>query len=313
MPARKRPNFLAYLALFANIALWGFALPIVKLGNLHGLDPQFFLFLRHAIAFVLSLPIILLFYRRQFRAALNQSSLGKIFLIEFVGIFVSLTLLYQGLNRTSAIEANLIGIVYPVFIVIGGIIFLKEREHRNEFLGLLVILLGTIVITLQTNSHSGHLLGNALIFTHTITTAAYYLLAKKYYHNLNKWVITHLSFFFSTLTFLVYNIFFAPQSFSNFSLVFDLSTSIYPLLAILYMAIPGSILALTFYLFAQDHIEASEAAVFNYLQPLFSLPAAFILLGESISMRDFLGLCVIAVGLYLANRQHFAHKGISRH
>jgi len=283
-------------------------LPIVKLGNNHGLDPQFFLFSRHLIAFFLSLPIIFLFYRHDFKKTFHLSALVKIFLIEFVGIFLSLTLLYQGLVRTTSIEANLIGIVYPVFIVIGGIIFLREHEHKNEFFGLLIILLGTVIITLQTNSHSEHLLGNSLIFAHTISTAAYYLFAKKFYRGLNKWVITNLSFFFSTICFFVYNLIFLPQSFANIHLVFDLSTSIYPLAAILYMAIPGSVLALTFYLYAQDRIEASEAAVFNYLQPLFAMPASFLLLGESVSLRDFIGLIIIAIGLLLANRQLFSRK-----
>lgn len=68
------------------------------------------------------------------------------------------------------------------------------------------------------------------------------------------------------------------------------------------MAIPGSILGLTLYLYGQDKIEASEASLFTYLQPAFAIPASILLLSESISLLELLATGIIITGVIIAEK-----------
>lgn len=72
---------------------------------------------------------------------------------------------------------------------------------------------------------------------------------------------------------------------------------------IAYMAILSGIIAYISYQYALQKIEASEASVFYYLQPLFAIPVAVIFLQESLSLVFFVGALIIAAGVYLAEKR----------
>ena len=83
--------------------------------------------------------------------------------------------------------------------------------------------------------------------------------------------------------------------------------------AVLYMATLGSIVALSAYIKAQDNIEASEASIFRYLQPLVYIPLAIIFLKESFTIVHFVGLLLIFSGvLYSLHRSKQKKQSIFR-
>lgn len=304
MSKYSKPRLLAYLALLSNSLIWSLAVPLVKKGFETGLlTPSIFLFTRFIIATVFSLPLILLIKknRSDLRRILHSPKLITIICLETLSVFVSLGLLYLGVSLTSGIEASILSVVYPIFITIGGVIFLKEKEGRSEIVGLALAVMGTILLTvypLLNGRLNGHLTGNSLILLSTLTLATYYLLVKKAYLGVNKWVTTHISFWVASIGFgavLIYQ----GQSVP----VLPLLNNFWALLPILYMAIPGSIIALTLYLIGQDKIEASEASLFTYLHPVFSIPATILLLGEHITLFEITALLIIFAGVFMAERR----------
>ena len=55
----------------------------------------------------------------------------KLLGIELLGLPLPLILLYNGLDKTSALDASLIGATGPIFVVLGGIWFLHERQTKK--------------------------------------------------------------------------------------------------------------------------------------------------------------------------------------
>jgi len=294
---------LAYLALIGNTILWGAAIPIVKRGFVDGLTPQVFLLGRFFFAAFFSIPIIIFHKRtRAFINSFKSKNLLKIILLEFVGA-LSLLILYQGVAETSAVESSLILATLPIFMTIGGIILLKEREEKHEVLGLVIALTGTLLLIsgpLLEGNTNGNLTGNLLVFLYVIVVTVYYLVAKKIYKSLSIWVAVHIGFWVTLL--LLMGITIANgQVFSQLPQLF--SVSFWPLTAILYMAIGGSILGLTLYLIGQDKIEVSEATVFNYLQLAIAIPLSIFLLNESIKFIEIIAIIIIASGVYLVEKR----------
>jgi drug/metabolite transporter (DMT)-like permease len=297
----KKARLLAYLFLLGNSFIWGLALPIVKKGFDQGLTPTTFLLGRFFLATIFSFPIVIYLFVKnpRFKKQLNFKNLLKIIPLELLGTFLALFLLYQGLNKTSAIESSLIAVTWPVLVTLGGVLFLKEKEEKHELLGLFLALIGTSLLIgeplVRNHGFTGTLGGNLFILGQNVAIAAYYLLAKKYYKGLNKWLVTHVSFWVGLFSFGLLSLF-SSQS-------FQIPSGFWSISAIIYMGIFGSILGLTLYLKAQDKIEASEASVFSYLQPVFSVPLAIILLKESASLLNLIALIIIIFGVYLTRKR----------
>jgi drug/metabolite transporter (DMT)-like permease len=298
----SRNRLLAYLALLGNALMWGLALPIVKKGFQAGLTPTSFLIGRFFIATIFSLPIIIYLEvkHKQIRKHFTLKNVLKIIPLEILGTFIALYLLYQGLDRTSAIESSLIAVTWPVLVTIGGVWFFKEKIEKHELLGLALTLVGTTLLVgqplLKSQGLTGSsITGNLLVVGQNISIVVYYLLAKKHYHGINKWLITHVSFWVGLISFGLVALV------SNQSLVWQ--PGFWPTTAVVYMGVLGSVVGLTLYLIAQDKIEASEASLFTYLQPIFTIPMAMILLSESIQLVELIAMAIIILGVYLAEKR----------
>lgn len=72
---------------------------------------------------------------------------------------------------------------------------------------------------------------------------------------------------------------------------------------ILYMAIISGILAYTIYQLALKRVEAGNSSMFTYLHPVFGIPVAYLLLGETFSYLTLLGAVLIGYGIYRAERK----------
>lgn len=311
---KKKPSpsdrRLAYLLLLINTITWGAALIFVK-PALDTTTPFRFLLYRYSAAIFLSLPI-LLYYLRQHRFRWKQ--LLTMSVLELVGTTLSLTLLYMGLARTSAVEASMITTTSPIFIVIGGVLFLKEKQQLHETIGMILAFGAAAALVLlpvmegQSILHLS-LVGNLLVLAQNVTSSAYYLLAKKHYRGVPKLLVSTLSFYIGGLSFLALSL--AQSNFSVLHLAGSIATDLSSVdvwFASLYMAIFGSIIGLTAYIKGQELIEASEASVFWYLQPLIYVPLGILLLREKVSPLQVLLLGVILFGVIVAEKRFSIRK-----
>ena len=289
----------AYLALTVMAIIWGAAFPIIK-PALNLVSPLQFLYFRYLIAAPLLLPF---FFYYLFRLKPALKTFLSIMAIEFIGTPLSLPILYQGLKLTSALEASLIGAAGPVFTIIGGIIFLKEKEEKREWKGLGLSFLGTLILVVEPlitgrNSHAGFSFqGNLLIILSSLINTAYLLLAKKNYRQLPKVFVSSINY---------------PVALGSLWLMLKIGQlSASPgLLAIPavtlasgYMAIFGSIIAFTLLLYGQSRIEASETSLFTYLQGIVAIPAAWVILNEVPTWPMAGAIILITGGVILAEKR----------
>jgi len=283
----------AYLALLIVALIWGIALPLVK-PSLEFVSPYQFLFFRYLIAAPLLLPVLIGY---AFKLKLSLKTYLKIIALEILGTPIALPILYQGLKLTSGLEASLLGATGPIFTILGGIIFLNEREEKREWRGLALSFLGTSLLifepllTGRNHSLSFSLMGNLLILVHNLLNTAYLLLAKKLYQKLPKLFICSLSYPVAMICLWLILIF------TNQSTAVSLLSTPAVALASGYMAIFGSIIALTLLLYGQNLIEVSEASLFAYLQGIIAIPAAWIILNEVPTWPMGLAIILIAYGI----------------
>lgn len=307
-PARQR--WLAYALLLINTLCWGAAMVIVK-PSFEVTTPFRFLMYRFWLASLLALPIIIYYLPRIPRL---PSAFGRILPIELVTSVVSLSLLYLGLARTTALDANIITTTAPVFVVLAGIWFLHEKEELREWFGLAIALGGTLLVLVapiwmatgwQTSDwQAASVLGIAFLVAQNVTGAAGYVLAKKYYRQLPKLFVASVGFVLSAVALTIMS--WAQVGYSVAALWQTALVELPQFVVwgpVVYMASFGSLIGLTAYLKGQDLIEASEASMFTYLQPLVYIPLAWLVLGERLAWWQGAGLLVVLIGVYLSQQR----------
>lgn len=297
----------AYAWLSLNTLLWGI-IPMVAKASYTETTPFRFLLYRFILAVVFSIPF-LIYYLPKVRQL--TKTVWTIVAFESIGTALTLTLLYIGLQYTTSIEASLITATSPLFITLGGWFFLHEVIEKHERAGLGIALVGSLILALSpiliSNGHNNtfSLLGSALIFLQELAYVAYLIMIKKHYQKIPKFFITTVSFYVGLITFLFLS--WWELDFSTPVLLATISQELFQnrqlFLTSIYMALGGSILGLTAYLKGHDLIEASEASLFWYLQPLVAIPAGILVLHEKFTTAQIVAMLFILAGVFLAEKR----------
>lgn len=289
--------------LLAVVAIWGIGGVVIKY-TLAFFDPVVFLTYRFFIASLVLIPLLFITHKHLWQS-LSQLTSRQWLLLSIGGLLgttVQLLLLFSGLRLTTAMDGILISSTSPILTAIAGFLFLKEHITKREKIGLAIAAVGSIIVVLQPIISSGRIfsgstLGNLLVLAANLAWVAYIILTK-----------TQLRHHQTPLFLVTFNFFIGLVSMSLILLLTHspshlLAISQLPIaghLGVLYMALISGALAYTLYHRAERSIEASEADVFIYLQPLFGLPLAYFWLREPITIPFLISCAVITVGVSLA-------------
>ena len=285
---------IAALYLLIVSLIWGAASPVVK-NTLQWFDP--WLFLTSLIAF----PYL------TFTGIKFPKKPGDQWLTIATGLVsapLSLFLFFEALDKTTALSGSLITAAGPLFLVLGGMLFFRDRITRNEKIGIGIAIFGTILTVigpLILNGHSdtlGKLEGNTLMLLAVITDIIGALMSKEAMKKgIHPTLVAQVQFILGFTIFLP--ILFLRQS---PELVWtSLITAPLPAHAgVFYMAVLSGTVAYTIRNVAVKTIEVSESALYQYLQPLWAAILAVLWLHEAITPSYIVGGVIIAIGVYIA-------------
>lgn len=293
---------LAYLALLITSLIWGVAVVVIKY-TLNFIDPLSFLFFRFLISSGILFPFFLISVRRH---PLYKHDLPNLFFLGTLSTTITLYLLFVGMQYTTAIDTSLISILGPIFIVFGGAYVLKEKVTRREKIGLSIAVLGSMTALLEPlfkrNTHPQAIFGNSLVFLSYIVWAGYTLLYKKSSQKYHPLIVTFFNFFSGLVTlapiFLIRNLLTCLASGQVGQFTITVNSAAIP--GILYMSLFSSCIAYFTYNLGVSLIEASEASLFEYLKPIFTIPLALFWLKEEISLPFLLGAIIAAIGVAIS-------------
>jgi len=301
----SKKRLTAYLLLTLTAAIWGIAGPVIK-ATLSFIPPFTFLFWRFLLASIIFLPFFIWLARKEKE---TLKTLLPIVPIGFLGIPLCLVFVFLGFERTSALDGTILSALAPIFIVLAGVFFLKEKVSKLEALGLAVAIAGSVVMVSQPLLEGGgfaqrNLTGNILIIVSDIVWTAYVVLSKVEFKKHSPFIITAVSFFTGLIAIF-------PVALIEQLAIIDWQKSVYlptqslfyfnpaGFWGLLYMVILSSVVAYFAFELGLKLIEASEATLFAYLQPIFAAPVAVFWLGEKITPPFLLGAGIIAIGVVL--------------
>ncbi|KKP59338.1 MAG: hypothetical protein UR52_C0008G0048 [Candidatus Gottesmanbacteria bacterium GW2011_GWA1_34_13] len=292
---RKQAAILALI--FCNI-IWGAASPIFK-WSLQDIPLFVLAYFRFFIASILLFPIA-----SRNSLIIHRQDWGKILGFALSGVTFNITFFFLGLKLAPSINAPIIASAGPIFLLLASIIFLKENPKRKKIIGMLISLLGVFVIIGRPLIENGFaisgMLGNIFILMATFGAVGHTIFCKQLSHKYPANTITFWAFIIGTVTFLP---FFINESLST---PWIINLDIRGYVGLVFGSVLSSFIAYSLYSWAIARIDASEAGIFTYIDPVAATIIAIPLLGEIPTPLFILGTLFVFGGIFVAEgRLHY--------
>jgi drug/metabolite transporter (DMT)-like permease len=301
---------LPYLAVLMAHIIWGANFVVAKLA-LNEFPVMTLAFLRFGLAVILIFPF--LFKLNVERAKINVADIPK---LVFAGLFITtinISLFYEGLQRTDAINAAVLHLTIPMLSLFVGWWFLKEKVYWINIVGIMLGLIGAlgiigIPVILTGSFATSNMVGNIIILLSCITFVIGAIVMKDLLKKYDPLVLNVIIFAIGALTFVfpayldyVNN----PEWVSN--------VSILGFLSLIYITLLSTITAFFLLSWGLKRMSITHAHIFQYIEPAVAATLAVQLLGERISYSFIVGTCLVVLGVYWGTlgkpeHHHLTHR-----
>lgn len=292
----RRAGLVARLAALAAIAMWGVSFVATK-AALAEVSPITLIFTRFALGLVVLLLILTI---RREPLILPRNSWPMLVLMGFVGIFIHQMLQAHALTVTTAVRTGwLIGLT-PIWSAVLAAVFLRENFDFRKTLGLFLGAIGAIVV-ISRGDISARIFAlpetraDLLILVSTVTWAVYTILGQSTLKHLGSARTTTATIFAGWAMMIPF--FVGRTGWKEYQ---HLSST--TIAAIIFLGVGCSGLGYLFWYAALERLEASQVAAFLYLEPMITLLAAVVLLGESVAPTTIVGGIMVLLGVLTVQR-----------
>lgn len=284
-----------YLKLVFTTLFWAgsFIAAHVAVGTL---PPMVAAWLRFLIAAFL---LLVLMYKKEGLPKLNTRQVVTVFGLALTGILAYNYFFFKGLSLIPASRAALLVALNPILTVVTESLIFRRVLAPSRLVGVVLSLIGTVWVVSQgdinfiTHIHGG--MGELIILGACLAWVAYTLVSKLAMSGLSPLTSTALS---SSLGFLMI---------TPFALEAGLMQHLPALQAkdwylAAYLAIPGTVIAFSWYAEGIREIGAQRTIIFTNLVPVFGVLLSVLLLNEHLSGATLFGGLMTIIGVFLTNR-----------
>ena len=276
---------------------WAFSFIWFKMANEY-FRPIAIVFMRLVFAVVLLSSFLAV--TKQF-VKIRKSDYKLFFLIAFFEPFVYFLGESYGLTHVSATVCSVLISTIPIFAAIAARIIFNDKLSWLNYSGILLSFLGVVVFVVDKNGSFAYSpQGIALIFLAVFAAVGYNLTLSKLVVNYNPVYIVNVQNIIGAILFLP--MFMAME----IKPVMEMNITLKMLLPVLWLAIFASCGAFILFGFAVKRIGLLKANVFTNCVPVFTAVFAFLLLGDKLTVQNFIGMLIVIAGLFMSQ-----HKGKS--
>lgn len=281
--ARSR-EYLSDAALLGVSVIWGSTFIIIKQAIVD--IPTFaFLSLRFFVAGMLLLAVC---HRRLSGLNLEIIKDGLI-----LGTFLFLTFAFQtlGLRYTPASVTAFISGLYIVFVPVFSALWLRKAPTRYSVLGVLISVAGLGLITL--NGRLGLSLGEFYVLINAVTCSIHIILIDHYSRKHDLFLLTTIQIWVIFLLSLGLSLGFEP-----FTLPGVWSSQL--VTAVVLTGVFATVVAFLVQTGLQKHTTPTKAALIYSMEPVSSIFFGYLIAGELLVFKQYLGAFLIIVAMLVA-------------
>jgi drug/metabolite transporter (DMT)-like permease len=269
-----------------SVVFWASAFVAIR-ATLHEYNPIELAVFRFMVA---SLTLVIVAIIKKIRMP-SKKDMALIFLIGF-NLFINFIVLNYGALTITAGEISFILNTSPLFTALLAYAFLKEPLSIRFVIGLSFSFLGVTMIALSIFSGFNIKPGILFILLASITWAIYMILQKPLLERYSPIAVTIYTIWVATLLLLP----FGRTVFQSIQ-----SSGIQSTVAVIYLGIFPTVIALMCWSAVLSKIDASKASIFLYMVPVATIIIGFLWLHELPSLISCIGGIITIAGVIIAN------------
>jgi len=260
------------------------------------IEPLELAFLRWFFVFLFISPYLFIHRKKLFTYI--KAYFVSLLILSILSVSAFNTLLYYGLQTTTATNALIINSVTPIMVIIFAYFILKQDITKRQSIGIFLSLFGVIYLILEGSIQTALALefneGDIWIIISSLTWALYSVVLKFKPGEIQGFD------FFAILVVLGLLILFPLYLSQGYTLESQIILIENNFMIFIYVSIFASILSYYFWNHGIEKIGASKTSQFTHLMPLFGSFLAYIFLDESLQYFHIVGMALIFLGIYLS-------------
>jgi drug/metabolite transporter (DMT)-like permease len=288
----KNVKFKIYIQIILANVFWGFSFVWTDIALKANIGPITLVMARMIVA------TILLGTWAKYTGNLQKLKIKH--LKYFLGLALCEPFLYflcetYGQTMVSPTVTSVIVSTIPLFMPLVGFLILKERINLATIIGIIVSMIGVLAVVFSGNSSlSGQLAGAILVFGAVVAALGYSVFVQ---YIINRYNATTLVFYQNFIG-LIY---FIPCFFViDFSRLGDMQFTFNALAAIIQLSVFASVIAFIFFSRSVKVLGVTKTGVFCYVIPVLTALFAFFMVGERLSVIQWLGMIIVILGLFVS-------------
>lgn len=281
--------------IFSLIAmlLWGSAIPLIKstyvelgVDSFDTFSKVYIAGIRFFMAGILAFIYAIVFGKE--KISLSRVNIKFVIILALLQTSLQYFFYYIGLSNTTGVKSSIIQASNSFMIVLISLVLVPEDKlSSNTIIALIIGTLGIVLVNSNKGLEGGFkITGEGFIFTSTFINALCSVLVRKYSKGQSPYLINGFALLLGSLPLLL------------FGKVLQVNEFDFTIKAFIMLFYGAFITATSFTIWTivlQNH-SANKFGVFKLFIPIFGSILSVIVLGESFTMRLFLGLILVLLG-----------------
>lgn len=241
-------------------------------------------------------------------AKIQKEDWVKLILGGALGLFLFIFLFILSLKYGDPIDISIIMTLPPVFVILIGVIFLKQRPSWIEYLGVIVSFVGAAIVILDGGKGakgSDNLLGDILAICSTLCYAFYLVILEKPTKTYKPITMLRWVFLFSAVPALVL------IPWSTHQPIFH-TTKAVPWIEIAFILFCVTFIAYFLVQPAIKNIGSELTSLYQYLLPVFATISAVLMGLAHLKLMQVIAMVIIIAGMILTNIGKKKRKNVAQ-
>ena len=287
-------SFKAHIAVLTANIIYGANYSIAKEVMPSYIKPFGFIVIRVCVAAILFFVAAKLFFREK----IDESDWPRLIACAVFGVAVNQLLFFKGLSLTSPINAGLMMVTNPIFVLGLSVMFLGEVINLNRIIGIISGISGAVILIIYGNRFSSvpsDPFGDLCILLNSLSYAMYIILVlplMKKYHPIS----------IMQIVFALGSVLVLPFGWEEFR---SIEWSTFPTdtwWSVLFVVIGTTFFAYLLNTLALRELSAGVVSVYIYLQPLMAAGFAMLFGKDVPNVLHLIAALLIFIGVWLTTK-----------